>query len=219
MTEAPAPRRAKQLGLHMLRVLLFASVLFFIHRAQAALETARALEPKAPVELEELIGFFPQAASLSEADSRGRREVFDSAGEALGSFVRTSPLADDVIGFCGPTDTLVAFDPEAAGTTRAAFERDPLAGPGALRYAESAYGAADGADALVIATEWPEFRRPDLEKVRGLLAAGPGGAPLVFDGRNVFDPEHMAEAGFEYHSVGRPHVAPQSVEDNSEVAP
>lgn len=114
---------------------------------------------------------------------------------------------------------VVAFDPEAAGTTRAAFERDPLAGPGALRYAESAYGAADGADALVIATEWPEFRRPDLEKVRGLLAAGPGGAPLVFDGRNVFDPEHMAEAGFEYHSVGRPHVAPQSVEDNSEVAP
>lgn len=112
MTEAPAPRRAKQLGLHMLRVLLFASVLFFIHRAQAALETARALEPKAPVELEELIGFFPQAASLSEADSRGRREVFDSAGEALGSFVRTSPLADDVIGFCGPTDTLIAFDSE-----------------------------------------------------------------------------------------------------------
>jgi hypothetical protein len=112
MTEAPPPRRAKQLGLHMLRVLLFASVLFFIHRAQAALETARALEPKAPVELEELIGFFPQAASLSEADSRGRREVFDSAGEALGSFVRTSPLADDVIGFCGPTDTLIAFDSE-----------------------------------------------------------------------------------------------------------
>ena len=112
MTEAPAPRRAKQLGLHMLRVLLFASVLCLIHREQEALNAARALAPSTPVKLERLLELFPQAASLSEADSRGRREVFDSVGEALGSFVRTSPLADDVIGFCGPTDTLIAFDPE-----------------------------------------------------------------------------------------------------------
>ena len=101
---------------------------------------------------------------------------------------------------------VVAFDPEARETTEAAFEREPLAGPGALNYAERGYDALDGADALVIATEWPEFRRPDFEKVRDLLGDGPNGAPLVFDGRNVFDPERMAEAGFEYHSVGRPTV-------------
>ena len=108
---------------------------------------------------------------------------------------------------------VVAFDPEAAETTRAAFERDPVPGPGALTYAESVYDAVDGADALVIATEWPEFRRPNLGRVREALKAGPDGAPLVFDGRNVFDPSRMAEAGFAYHSVGRPHVPPVAAGD------
>lgn len=103
---------------------------------------------------------------------------------------------------------VVAFDPEAVETTKAAFEREPLAGPGALSYAESAYAAVDGAHALVIATEWPEFRRPTFERLRDALAPGPNGAPLVFDGRNVFDPPRMADAGFEYHSIGRPFVAP-----------
>ncbi|MGB3543810.1 UDP-glucose dehydrogenase family protein [Rubrivirga sp.] len=108
-----------------------------------------------------------------------------------------------------------AFDPEAAGTTKETFEREPLEGDGtnsvgSLSYAESAYAAADGADVLVVATEWPEFRRPDLERVRASMTGGRSGdgAPLVFDGRNVFDPERMAEAGFTYHSVGRPHIAP-----------
>ena len=98
---------------------------------------------------------------------------------------------------------VVAFDPEARETTEAAFERDPLVGPGALSYAERGYAALEGADALVIATEWPEFRRPDFDRMRDALAR-----PLVFDGRNVFEPERMAEAGFEYHSIGRPYMDP-----------
>ncbi len=108
---------------------------------------------------------------------------------------------------------VVAFDPEAVETTKATFEREPIDGPGALTYAERGYDAVEGADALVIATEWPEFRRPDLDRVHKALTAGPKGAPLVFDGRNVYDPERMAEAGFEYHSVGRPHVPPAGTGD------
>ena len=108
---------------------------------------------------------------------------------------------------------VVAFDPEAVETTKATFEREPLAGPGALRYAARSYEAVEGADALVIATEWPEFRRPHLDRVAEALNEGPNGFPLVFDGRNVFDPERMAEQGFEYHSVGRPHVAPVASAD------
>ena len=103
---------------------------------------------------------------------------------------------------------VVAFDPEAVETTQATFEREPLAGPGALTYAESTYAAAEGADALVVATEWPEFRRPTFERLKDALADGPNGHPLIFDGRNVFDAVRMAEAGFEYHSIGRPFVAP-----------
>ena len=98
---------------------------------------------------------------------------------------------------------VVAFDPEAVETTKATFAREPLEGPGALTYATSAYAAADGADALVIATEWPEFRRPTFDRLKEALRQ-----PLVFDGRNVFDAQRMAEAGFTYHSIGRPFVAP-----------
>jgi hypothetical protein len=97
----------------LVRVLLFASVLCLIHREQETLNAARALAPSTPIKLERLLELFPRAAALSETpDTRGRREVFDAEGEVLGSFVRTSPLADDVIGFCGPSDTLIAFNSE-----------------------------------------------------------------------------------------------------------
>ena len=70
-------------------------------------------------------------------------------------------------------------------------------------YAESAYQALDGADVLVICTEWPEFRRPNLKKIKARLKQ-----PLIFDGRNLYNVKRMAEAGFEYYSIGRPHHAP-----------
>jgi UDPglucose 6-dehydrogenase len=108
---------------------------------------------------------------------------------------------------------VVAFDPEAVETTQATFERAPLEGPGSLRYAEGLYAAADGADALVIATEWPEFRRPDLDRVRRSMAR-----PVVFDGRNVFDPERMAELGFTYTSIGRPSFDPVDADAGAAVA-
>ena len=107
--------------------------------------------------------------------------------------------------------TVQAFDPEAIETTQAAFEREPLEGSGTLTYAESAYEAASGADALVIATEWPEFRRPDLERVRNSM-----NQPIVFDGRNVFDSERMAELGFTYSSIGRPSFEAAAVENATE---
>lgn len=91
-----------------------------------------------------------------------------------------------------------AFDPEAMETTRAVLGE-------AIAYAPDAYAALDGADALVICTEWHEFRRPDWERVQGLLRR-----PLVFDGRNLYEPERMAALGFDYHSIGRPHVPPQA---------
>lgn len=89
-----------------------------------------------------------------------------------------------------------AFDPEAMDTTRAVLGDT-------ISYASDAYAALEEADALIICTEWHEFRRPDFQKMRERL-----NEPLVFDGRNVFRPERMAEMGFEYYSIGRPHVPP-----------
>ncbi|MEW5901808.1 MAG: UDP binding domain-containing protein, partial [Acidobacteriota bacterium] len=67
-----------------------------------------------------------------------------------------------------------------------------------LDYADSAYGAAEGANALLVLTEWAEFSALDLEKIKGLMAN-----PIIVDGRNVFGPEVLRECGFEYYSIGR----------------
>ena len=55
-----------------------------------------------------------------------------------------------------------------------------------------------GADALAIATEWREFRSPDFDYIKSTLRT-----PAIFDGRNLYDPEHMAQAGFSYYAIGR----------------
>jgi UDPglucose 6-dehydrogenase len=98
---------------------------------------------------------------------------------------------------------VLAFDPEAIETTRDVLGEGEL-GKGSLAYAADAYSALVRADVLVICTEWPEFRRPDFDRMQRLLAE-----PLIFDGRNLYDAERMAESGFEYYSIGRPYVAPK----------
>ena len=68
----------------------------------------------------------------------------------------------------------------------------------AVEYGQNMYDILEGADALIIATEWNEFRTPDLEKVADLMKN-----KAVFDGRNLFPVEEMEEAGFYYISIGR----------------
>jgi UDPglucose 6-dehydrogenase len=72
------------------------------------------------------------------------------------------------------------------------------------KLAISALEAVDGAEALIIATEWSEFANVDLAMVKEKMMT-----PIVFDGRNLFDPETMAQLGFHYHSIGRTSVKPQ----------
>ena len=65
-------------------------------------------------------------------------------------------------------------------------------------FAEKMYSALEGADFLVIATEWPEFRTPDFARIDGLLAE-----KVIFDGRNVFEMDTMRKHGYTYYSIGR----------------
>ncbi|MDA1184110.1 MAG: UDP-glucose/GDP-mannose dehydrogenase family protein [Acidobacteria bacterium] len=84
-----------------------------------------------------------------------------------------------------------AYDPEARPVAKALFgDRIVLS--------EGNYEALEGADCLAIVTEWSEFRTPDFARIRKLMRA-----PVIFDGRNLFSPEHMAELGFTYYSIGR----------------
>jgi UDPglucose 6-dehydrogenase len=87
-----------------------------------------------------------------------------------------------------------AFDPEAMLEARSEL----MDVDSEVTYCRKSYEACDGADGLVLVTEWNEFREPDFERVRALLKA-----PVIFDGRNIYNPETLKELGFTYFGVGR----------------
>jgi UDPglucose 6-dehydrogenase len=88
-----------------------------------------------------------------------------------------------------------AFDPVGMSQAQALMKN--------VTFCENAYDCAEAADALVIATEWEQFRALDLERLRDLMAC-----PVVVDLRNVYRPEDMSRYGFAYACVGRPLTAP-----------
>jgi UDPglucose 6-dehydrogenase len=94
--------------------------------------------------------------------------------------------------------TVSAFDPEAMNNSKMVLGDK-------IRFAENQYDTLAGADALVIATEWNEFRTPDFEKIASLLSQ-----KAIFDGRNLFDLSTMENMGFHYESIGRRMVSPKN---------
>jgi UDPglucose 6-dehydrogenase len=84
-----------------------------------------------------------------------------------------------------------AYDPEAMPVAKGLFGNR-------VALATGNYDALDGADCLAIVTEWNEFRTPDVARMRKLMRA-----PVIFDGRNLFSPEHMKQVNFTYYSIGR----------------
>ena len=82
-------------------------------------------------------------------------------------------------------------DPEALENARSLLGKR-------VSYHKTNYEAVTGADALVICTEWNEFRHPDFERIKAALKH-----PVIFDGRNLYDPEQMRTLGFKYFSIGR----------------
>jgi UDPglucose 6-dehydrogenase len=89
--------------------------------------------------------------------------------------------------------TVTAYDPVAMDEARRIFGDEPR-----LRYAENPMAALDGADALVIVTEWKEFRSPDFDRIKATLKT-----PSIFDGRNLYEPSLVQKAGLVYESIGR----------------
>jgi UDPglucose 6-dehydrogenase len=113
------------------------------------------------------------------------------------------PATDDMRE--APSLTIVRELLKAGATVRAS---DPVAIETArhelgdtIVYFEDNYEACEGCDALLVVTEWPEFRQPDFERLGTLLKSR-----VVFDGRNLYEPENMRDAGFAHYSIGRPAV-------------
>lgn len=113
--------------------------------------------------------------------------------------MRESPSIPLIEGLQRLGATIRAYDPEAMKAARS-HVRD-------VEFCNDAYQTAEGCDALVIVTEWNEFRALNLSRIRTLLRR-----PLIVDLRNVYDPERMRERGFEYVSLGRPDVLGPIVE-------
>src|SRR6476660_1969156 len=106
--------------------------------------------------------------------------------------MREAPAVPLINGILAAGATVQAYDPEAMGVARGIFGSK-------VTFAENSYAALKGADALAIVTEWNEFREPDFERIKKLLRS-----PVIFDGRNLYNPDHLRAHGFTYLSIGRP---------------
>jgi UDPglucose 6-dehydrogenase len=148
-------------------------------------------------------------AAVDRVNQRQKRVLFEKIGRHFGELkgktiavwglafkprtddVRESPalaLIDDLL---AAGAAVRVHDPEAMANVRAAYGDR-------LVYADRPYGALEGADGLAVVTEWPEFRNPDFEVMRRLLAGR-----VIFDGRNLYDPKAMHGYGFTYYGIGR----------------
>jgi UDPglucose 6-dehydrogenase len=105
--------------------------------------------------------------------------------------IRFAPAIDLVNQLLSEGALVRAYDPQAMDRSRATLPQ--------IEYAKSAYDAATDAEALLIATEWDEFRKLDWPRIRDVMAR-----PLVIDGRNLLSPREIRALGFEYRSFGRP---------------
>jgi UDPglucose 6-dehydrogenase len=107
--------------------------------------------------------------------------------------IREAPALSIIDAILKEGATVTAYDPEAMEPVKRQIGAT-------IKYALSQYQALEGADALLIATEWSEFRTPDFERIEKLLPA-----KVIFDGRNLFEVAKMQSMGYRYISIGRPH--------------
>jgi len=106
--------------------------------------------------------------------------------------MREAPAVPIIKGLLERGAKVRAFDPEARESAKAIFGKT-------ITYARNAYDALKDADALLVVTEWNEFREPDFKRMKRAMRK-----PLVIDGRNIFDPKQIRGLGFTYSSIGRP---------------
>ncbi|KXB30153.1 UDP-glucose 6-dehydrogenase [Dechloromonas denitrificans] len=107
--------------------------------------------------------------------------------------MREAPSRELIADLFAAGATVTAYDPVAMHETQRIFGDDSR-----LQYAENPMGALDSADALLIVTEWKEFRSPDFDAIKQTLKN-----PVIFDGRNLYDPKLVRGLGIEYFAIGR----------------
>ncbi len=117
--------------------------------------------------------------------------VWGLAFKARTDDIRESPAVEVIEMLLGKGATVHCHDPVAEEVAKNHFGDR-------IGYADTPYDCCEGADALVVVTDWSQFRKPDLNRIRDAMRS-----PVVFDGRNVFDPASLRDAGFTYYGIGR----------------
>jgi UDPglucose 6-dehydrogenase len=133
------------------------------------------------------------AARLGERLEGRRLALWGLAFKPNTDDMREAPSREVIDGALARGATIVAYDPVATHEARRIYAHEPR-----LTYAPTPMAALEGADALLIVTEWKEFRSPDFGAIKRRLKQ-----PLIFDGRNLYDPAVVRAAGLEYYSIGR----------------
>jgi len=135
----------------------------------------------------------PKIESYFDGNLKGKKiAVWGLAFKPETDDIREAPALDIIHALLEKGAAINAFDPEAMPNVKTKLGNQ-------IEYAASMYKALDGAEALVICTEWSIFRTPDFDKIISKLKN-----PVIFDGRNLYDVLDMKELGFAYYSIGRP---------------
>ncbi len=148
--------------------------------------------------------------AVEDANERQKRRLFEKVQQAFGGTVQGKRVAVWGLAFKPQTDDMrespaLTLIDQLLDAGASVVAHDPVAIPEARRrlgdrvaYAETSYAALEGADAVVIVTDWNEYRHPDLKRIKSALVQ-----PIVVDGRNLYDPAKMRTLGFTYLSIGR----------------
>ncbi len=141
--------------------------------------------------------FYTQGSANGQGFKGRKFAVWGIAFKPGTDDIREAPSITLMKHLIGEGATVSAHDPVAHETCRQVMGDT-------IGYEDSAYDCLKGADALIVCTDWDDFKNPDFEAVKRLMKE-----PVIFDGRNLYRPEQMREAGFVYHSVGREPVIPE----------
>jgi UDPglucose 6-dehydrogenase len=143
------------------------------------------------------ISFADRIVGFYDGNLKGKKfAVWGLAFKPNTDDMREAPAVDIISTLTGHGATCHAYDPKAMDVSKAIF-----AGNSRLFFASNQYEVLEGADALVLVTEWLSFREPDFERMKTLM-----NALVIFDGRNQYNPKVMAKEGFSYICIGRPSV-------------
>lgn len=155
------------------------------------------LEAVMAVNENQKIHLLPKIKNYFKNDLKGRNiALWGLAFKPNTDDIREAPALMIIKQLINEGASVVAYDPEAIANVKKEIGD-------IISYAENQYDALKDADALVIATEWSEFRTPDFSKMKSLLKK-----PIIFDGRNLFDLYQMQDCGFYYESIGRAVITP-----------